>query len=399
MGNPTYLPTTVVREGPAKGPGSVYVLVANRSTQKPPLREPTRYERQYVRVTHGSLFGSSSAWPNSSSASAHEGSLDFRPMLGITKHVTSAVNSANNKARASVLNALGATAGVGINLIQYRQSTEMMGNRLFQLYRFAKAVKRFDILGAADALGVHRREPAVLAISKRTGRMRRLPNGKKRKYASSKQAASLWLEFWFGWSPLVSDIYACADFLSSDVPGGYFESSKVSPVKFEEHAEGILNPKLRYPTAWSEDLTGRVFAKAGGEFYVSNPNLYLANRLGLVNPAIIVYDAIPFSFVANWFINIEQFISSYSDLLGLKIEKAWYANTVVASYSTLYRTYDVRTGVTTSGHTYTKESVHFRRFLGVADVKLLPHRIERISLTRAATAISLLIQQLPKWKS
>lgn len=395
MGQPTYLPTTIVSEGPARGPGSSYVYRANRSTQKPPLREPTRYERRFVRVTHGALLGSSSAWPNSSSANAHEGNLKFSPALGTSERVTPAVNSANNKARANLLNALGATAGVGINLVQYKQSTEMMGNRLVQLYRFAKAVKRFDVLGAADALGIHRRDPAVLAISKRTGRMRQLPRGKK-KYASPKQAASLWLEFWFGWSPLISDVYACAEFLSSDVPGGYFESSKVPPIKIDEHAEGIIGPKLRYPTVWSEDLTGKVFAKAGGEFYVSNPNLYLANRLGLVNPAIIVYDAIPFSFVVNWFVNIEQFISSYSDLLGLKIERAWYANTVVASYSSLYRTYDATTGQTTSGYTYTKEAVHFRRFLGVVDVKLLPHRTERISLTRAATAISLLIQQLPK---
>jgi len=53
--------------------------------------------------------------------------------------------------------------------------------------------------------------------------------------------------------------------------------------------------------------------------YVDNPNLWLANRLGLINPATVIWDLIPWSFVVNMFVNVNQMVSSVTDEVGLNI--------------------------------------------------------------------------------
>ncbi len=61
----------------------------------------------------------------------------------------------------------------------------------------------------------------------------------------------------------------------------------------------------------------------GCEVTISNPNLYLANNLGLANPAIVVWELIPFSFVVDWFVTVGQFLENGSAWLGLTVTKPY----------------------------------------------------------------------------
>lgn len=267
------------------------------------------------------------------------------------------------------------TAGLGINLVQRKQAIVMIANRALQLGRFVKQLKRFNFRRAASELGM---DPAsVKKLTLRKG---------------SKHFGNNFLEFHFGWSPLIGDIYSSVDLLQNGVP----------PVRVTASSSGSYTSK--YVDESSEpDLyrttKGNGSWRIGAKVSVTNPNLFLANQLGLVNPALILYDAIPFSFVVNWFVNVEQFLSSFSDTWGLTLtdqyitgiakvsmhEERWYNNYPTAGKRTPQWFADTL-------------CVQMARTAGTIPGPTLRIRGPwTISPTRGLTAVSLLLQKI-SWK-
>lgn len=189
---------------------------------------------------------------------------------------------------------MGDNASLGITVAQWRQSFGMVASRAFQLARAARALYRgrfrdfLDILGARPK-GIHK--------------------GVKR--TRSKQAAGLWLEYSFGWSPLAGDIYTAFQQLEEPIPIGSFKES----TREIRHMEPF---NICDEAIWVSYLTQRADIK------MANPNLFLANQLGLVNIGEVIFDGIPFSFVADWFIDCQSWISSFSDWVGLEVKNAAY---------------------------------------------------------------------------
>lgn len=67
-------------------------------------------------------------------------------------------------------------------------------------------------------------------------------------------------------------------------------------------------------TYWALDRV-----KIGVTVVVDNPNLYLLNRLGLLNVPLAIENMIPFSFVLDWWLGHEAWLASLDMWAGLKI--------------------------------------------------------------------------------
>jgi hypothetical protein len=52
---------------------------------------------------------------------------------------------------------------------------------------------------------------------------------------------------------------------------------------------------------------------------VSNPNAYLLNQLGLINPAEVIWDLIPWSFLFGAVSNMNALLSSFTAEVGLTV--------------------------------------------------------------------------------
>lgn len=210
------------------------------------------------------------------------------------------INEVASKLRGKVSD----TALWAVNLAEYHQAVGMMTNRLVQVSRLAHALLKRDVSGAFKAIGF---------------------DGKKTKGGLRKKFADTWLEWSFGWSPLIADIYSTIDLLQNPIKAVHLRASKTFPVAYT-YGSGT--------TIWDRHtITGKDFCRMGCEVTINNPNLYLANNLGLANPAVVIWELIPFSFCVDWFANVGQFLQSGSD---------WYGLTVTNPYTT-YGT--VRTGV------------------------------------------------------
>lgn len=127
-----------------------------------------------------------------------------------------------------------------------------------------------------------------------------------------KRLASAWLEFTFGWKPIVSDIYGAIELLSQEFPstvlvsGGSSDSTITIPT---DQWGGRNTLKQRYYRSY----------RLRSQIVFSNPNLALASSLGITNPLAVAWDIIPFSFVADWFFKVNTWLNSFDAMAGVSL--------------------------------------------------------------------------------
>lgn len=253
-------------------------------------------------------------------------------------------------------------AQLAVNLAERRQAVTMIVQRATQIRRSFQLLRRGNWYGAVQNLGL---DPNQLP-SKKVSRKR---------WQRPKEVSSAWLELHFGWVPLIKDIHSAVEILQSPLPYTACKGRARSE-RSAAHLQGMY--------AWSTEVTYSYAWHYQAFVRVSNPNLWLANQLGLVNPAAIAWELIPFSFLVDWFIPVGDFLNSWTDFVGLTLEGA---------FTTEYRVFaSTQTYKQPSGNMVEKgTSFLINRELGIAQPALRIKALEGLSVTRGATAIALLV--------
>ena len=121
----------------------------------------------------------------------------------------------------------------------------------------------------------------------------------------------------YGLLPLMSDISEAHRLLTSDQK----QEATVRVSRSQTWTWGNY-PRISWYTTASEPGRESITIKLTAT--VTNPNLLLANQLGLVNPASVIWETTKFSFIVDWFVNVSGFIDNFTSHLGLS-----YKNTSV----------------------------------------------------------------------
>lgn len=125
-----------------------------------------------------------------------------------------------------------------------------------------------------------------------------------------------YLAFQFGVKPAMSDAYDLIELLK--------DQAMPYETKVSGTARGLRTYKVEKGSYdWSRDEAYACRVKTGCTVSVSNPNLFMANQLGLINPVNVAWQLVPFSFIVDWFIPVGAYLSSYSDLAGLSVKDAY----------------------------------------------------------------------------
>lgn len=128
-----------------------------------------------------------------------------------------------------------------------------------------------------------------------------------------KGVADLQLEYTFGWTPLIKDLKACLTTLFKDgIPPEWVTSRGRSDIQDS------------WTTTGPYQVTHGHFMQSVHTTYcvnvkISNPNVWLLNRAGLIDVAGVAWDLVPWSFVVNMFVNINTMLSSFTDTVGLEL--------------------------------------------------------------------------------
>lgn len=162
-------------------------------------------------------------------------------------------------------------------------------------------------------------QTAAMISSKATGlavktekMSRMLESARKRGKLTKRNPAlaNAWLEYFYGWKPFFQDMHDSLHTVSSLTPEAIWISGRASAPVNQRQVTGT-DPERTIV------YTGHQTACYSFRSEVTNPNAWMANRLGVVNPGTVAWDLIPWSFVVNMFLNVNSLIGSVSEDVGI----------------------------------------------------------------------------------
>jgi len=264
---------------------SIGTAHAGWSRPKPPILFPT----SMIILTRN---GNSGIYKRVSGIIAREGSLihvggDTRFERFENSSGDGATQMARARSKVSEFN-------FGETLVEFNDTANLIISRLRDVTSLFRNIKR----GNWDALRKQGHQ-----ISKD---VRSISDG-------SKRLSKGYLEFQFGWQPILSDIHSAIEAygrtLSTKGDRVLKRSGNNRPTKYVDPT-GLARGQFLDPSAPLE-----ANATYGGE--VRSPAVYEANRLGLANPALMVWNKLPFSFLVDWFLPISPIFGSLTAGMGL----------------------------------------------------------------------------------
>lgn len=134
------------------------------------------------------------------------------------------------------------------------------------------------------------------------------------------QIAGFLLAYRYGVQPLMGDLHKTAEILTQVVEEPGFVRASVT--------KSVVAPDPGVPDRF-EYWEGRLRYSMRFVAKIDNPNVFMANKLGLINPAYWAWDLTPWSFVVDWWFPVGDFLNNFSASLGLTFEGS--AFTQVAS--------------------------------------------------------------------
>lgn len=202
-----------------------------------------------------------------------------------------------NEARTKALNKMNESGvNLGESLGDARQSGQMMANRLASLVNAFKAAKRGNAKAVANALGVTK------------------PGRGRSRHAAAKTASNMWLEFQFGWLPLMNDIFTASEAVKKAFSRDTF-------FKVYASSKGTRSPDLF--TYFRMDGTITAGCEVGITMKVTDASKSAMSSLGLANPLDTAWQLLPNSFVVDWFISVGDFLSALGSPLGLEFHSGY----------------------------------------------------------------------------
>lgn len=129
-----------------------------------------------------------------------------------------------------------------------------------------------------------------------------------------------WLELQYGWIPLMSDILGALAFLERKSG----EAGNVLHVTGNTKDEEMVRQICYGGPASESSCTLRYKAEHSCHvslyFVLTNPQLASLASLGLMNPAYIVWEMVPYSFVVDWFMPIGPWLQSLTAATGFSFK-------------------------------------------------------------------------------
>jgi len=193
-----------------------------------------------------------------------------------------------------------------------QQTIDLVANTARKLASAVFSARRGNISGMKAALGLYSHN-----ISKRNR-----DAAKKAAAGSFEAARDLWLQFKYGWQPLLMDVHGAATDLA--------QRDLADDKRYAFHVTGRASSQTKGTIVGSKDgiafgicaatryrvITKKEYAFVRFDMYKGNGALISAASAGFTNPASLAWELLPFSFVADWFVPISSYLSQMDASLG-----------------------------------------------------------------------------------
>lgn len=218
---------------------------------------------------------------------------------------------ANNKA---VLKFNERLSSIKVNYAQFfaerKQTAKMFEDTAFRIVRAASSLKRGDLTGFMRSLSLSARD------------RKRVARGWSNviKTPVSKRIANHWLEYQYGWKPLLSDIYGSAELLARQAvsPRKPHGSIKVKiPISKTSTVYGPRSGLPHFVFDYQSSLHMSVTVQA--DYVLDDEASSVLAETGISNPLALAWELLPFSFVVDWFIPVGTYLGNLTAQDGFKL--------------------------------------------------------------------------------
>lgn len=255
-------------------------------------------------------------------------------------------------------------------IVEMGKTVSMIESRMFQLLKGAQHLRRGEFKKFTETFNV-----------------RPLKKHENKVWSRPREFAGLWLEYWMGWAPTVGDVITSITALTEKPPPATIRAGNRVPLDaFQKTTSGnsiATSQVAGYGNVW---VTGCVD--------VTNPNLHMANKLGLINVPKTLWETATMSFLADWFLNVGQVLGQFTDWVGLQLTNIVVSVKTNATISWLLTGAKGIFGAAYPNVMYHKKGhLRFIRYVlpGLPLVKPTIGLPNKLSLSRAATSASLLV--------
>lgn len=205
------------------------------------------------------------------------------------------------------------------------------------------------------AKSVNRIASAALAI--RRGNLRHAsnlfglkygPNSLKKEITpSSKNLSNYWLEFSYGWRPLINDIYGSAELLAKTFYQNRPTLIRAGHSIVKQYSDHPMFDLL--PTHSKREIfKGGSTEKASYVVAFAEDNAF-AQRMsstGITNPLLLAWELIPYSFVVDWFVPVGTYLGNLTATDGLAFRSGVFTKSAELNGKTSW----ISTGQSAEGH-------------------------------------------------
>lgn len=209
-------------------------------------------------------------------------------------------------ARSRLLKKLGnSSVNLAQSFAERKQTTNLLAKSVNRIASAAIAIRRGNLRHASNLFG--------LKYGSKTLQKEIKP--------SAKNLSNYWLEYSYGWRPLLSDIYGSAELLAKT----YYENRSTLVTGSHKETQVFKEHTLFNLDQWNlrETLSGvnneRTTYKL--EFVEDNAFAQRLASTGITNPLLLAWELIPYSFVLDWFIPVGTYLANLNATAGLAFRR------------------------------------------------------------------------------
>lgn len=276
-------------------------------------------------------------------------------------------------------------------MAEREKTARMVGDVAMTIVGVFGDLRKGDIVSAAKRLGVPPRRRGVARFNKAFAQRK------------ANAVANGWLQLQYGWKPLLSDIYGSCEVLANMG----LEPLYVTTKSKKKEKQLIADVQRTYDGGiFSNHYTeSRIIGKLETTFqqsvtYYKPPSpVHQLKELGITNSALLIWELLPYSFVADWILPIGAWLGSFDATLGLEFHSGY--ETVFSKFAATHAKSVQGTsnyGYVDDWHIESKTNqVYCKRTpLGGFPSPVLPAFKNPVSITHMANGIALLTQLFRK---